>query len=374
MSEDLAHDAHLRAALRHAPDHALSPPSGLTQSILSAARQAHRPLPANPAPPPMRMRVAGAPSLRDWTHRLLAPRWAGAWATGLVASLGLGLWLDLGPEPVVEPPANGAATDTEPKDKTAAPVKVAPAAPSAVLADAGVAVTARAPEAAGTVRAQAATARAQPNAERVAGARTRAAAPHPEPAREQAALAEGAVRGSQRAAADASQAKPSGDNPAVQMATAAPAAAPPPETAQDKAETTTRVAESSVRLDAMRRAESLRLQPASPQALLSRAQSESAAGTARWTWSAPGRPTITPFDADAQAWLSHVLSAAQGRWQDSAEHAAGGGDAVEVRWWRDGWPSATLRIESGGVRWIEPGGRSLYAPLEAATVQRLRSY
>ncbi|HEY6352964.1 MAG TPA: hypothetical protein VIY30_00615, partial [Burkholderiaceae bacterium] len=102
MSEDFAHDAHLRAALRHAPDHALSPPSGLSQTILAAARQAHQPARPTAAPPPVRMRAAGSPGLSRWLQRLFAPRWAGAWAAGLVAALGLGLWLDLEMQPVLE--------------------------------------------------------------------------------------------------------------------------------------------------------------------------------------------------------------------------------------------------------------------------------
>jgi len=67
-----------------------------------------------------------------------------------------------------------------------------------------------------------------------------------------------------------------------------------------------------------------------------------------------------------------VLQATRGRWSDTSDRA-GTGDAVEARWWRDDWPQATLRIEADGVRWIEHNGRIHYAPLDAATLLRLRN-
>ena len=112
---------------------------------------------------------------------------------------------------------------------------------------------------------------------------------------------------------------------------------------------------------------------ASPaSALLRRARSESATGSARWSWMAPGAPAVAPFDAAGQAWMTRVVQATRGRWVDTAERA-GAGDAVEARWWRDDWPQATLRIEADGVRWIEHSGRMRYAPLEPAALQRLRA-
>ena len=396
MSDDLAHDAHLRAALRHAPDHALSPPSGLTQSILTAARRAREPLPASPAPPPMRMRVAGAPSLRTWLHRLLSPRWAGAWAAALVAALGLGLWLDLAPEPAVESPAVVAAKEAKEEAPTgtvglpakAAPVAPAPAPSEATQArsDRRIGASLQAPGTAGTVRAQQSATAQRQNGERPAEARAQESGPQAPPARDATEPADN-LHPNQRAGAAAPSAKRSSDSVATRQgsseqgstavaAAAAPRPAPQAANAADEAAAGMRAAQNSAKLNAMRAETALRAarpETAMPPALLSRAQSESMAGTARWTWSAPGRPTITPFDAAAQAWLARVLAAAEGRWREGAERSDGG-DALEVRWWRDGWPDATLRIESAGVRWLEPGGRSLYAPLDAATLQQLRNY
>ncbi|HVO05218.1 MAG TPA: hypothetical protein VMT83_00420 [Burkholderiaceae bacterium] len=112
---------------------------------------------------------------------------------------------------------------------------------------------------------------------------------------------------------------------------------------------------------------------APPLALLRRAQSEVATGSARWTWSAPGRPVIKPLDSTAMVWLARVAQSAQGTWRDVGERGEGV-EAAEARWWRDGWPAATLRIEAHGLRWIEPGGPVRYAPLDAATSQQLRGF
>jgi hypothetical protein len=112
---------------------------------------------------------------------------------------------------------------------------------------------------------------------------------------------------------------------------------------------------------------------APPLALLRRAQSEVATGSARWTWSAPGRPVIKPLDSTAMAWLARVARSARGTWRDVGERGEGV-EAAEARWWRDGWPAATLRIEAHGLRWIEPGGPVRYAPLDAATSQQLRGF
>ncbi|HEY6512174.1 MAG TPA: hypothetical protein VI032_09360, partial [Burkholderiaceae bacterium] len=105
--------------------------------------------------------------------------------------------------------------------------------------------------------------------------------------------------------------------------------------------------------------------------LLRRAQAELAAGGTDWTWIPPGGVAMVPFDDAARGWLSRVVQASRGRWVDAGERGESL-DALEVRWWRDGWPHATLRIEAEGLRWIE-AGRVRYAPLDAATLRQLRS-
>lgn len=365
MSEDLAHDAHLRAALRHAPDHALSPPSGLTQSILAASRQAHRPTEATPAPSPMRLHTTSAPSLRAWLRRMVSPRWAGAWAVAGVAALGFGLWIDFGPSPEAE------------RTVVAAIESVPAAAPAVAMPPPTDDGPARAVAKAEGPRA----AEAAKEARRAAhGERPRAsadAAPRREVAAAQSRESDGApvtaapaVATAPRAAVAEREPRPSdeGGGAAPPKAAARPAA--PPAAAIAGVGEGRAAADAGSALALRRGPQTEAPLDASPtQTLWRRARDESATGAAHWAWSAPGRPTITPVDGDALAWLQRVTLAAQGRWGDASGRAEP--QATEVRWWRDGWPVATLRIEPDGVRWVEPG-RTRFAPLDAATVQRLR--
>ena len=107
--------------------------------------------------------------------------------------------------------------------------------------------------------------------------------------------------------------------------------------------------------------------------LLQRVRADSAAGSVRWTWVSPGGAAPVPFDDAGQAWLQRLMQAARGRWSDVAERGETA-EATEVRWWRDGWPHATLRIEADGLRWFDANGRIRYAPLDASTLQRVRGY
>ncbi len=95
---DEARDAHLLAALRHAPDHDLSPSPALSAAILERARAAAR----------GRSRQA-ASSWRTWLDPLVRPPWAAAFGTLAVAGvLGL-MWSTQDvPEVSLRPDAVGA--------------------------------------------------------------------------------------------------------------------------------------------------------------------------------------------------------------------------------------------------------------------------
>jgi hypothetical protein len=398
VSEELAHDAHLRAALRHAPDHALAPPSGLSQTILAAARQAHLPVRTSAEPPPVRIRPAGGRPLSLWLQRLFAPRWAGAWAAGLVAALGLGLWIDLGMEPVLDRPAavatrDSAQTQTPSNAEGARP----PSSPGDAAADSArlAALTKVQPPTpaerpappTATADATMPAARQRPDERSNAlrrevdelSQRREAVAPRPaEKAarRAEATTAEAAVQGRVAAAPESKLSDPALGAPA---AAAAPQSAAPPAPAVAQANAPPPAAalelhQGAVPRDA-RKAELGETVPAASPAftLLRRAQAELATGSVRWTWAAPGVAVMAPFDDAAQAWLARVVQLARGRWVDVRERGESL-DALEVRWWRDGWPHATLRIEAEGLRWIEPNGRIRYAPLDAATLQRVRNF
>ena len=364
MSEDLSHDAHLRAALRHAPDHALAPPAGVNLAILSAARQAHRPPRATVAPPPpVQMVPAHAPRWLSWLQRLATPRWASALATAFVAALGLGLWFDLGQEPVVERPAAVLAPPPSPEP-------------------AGSATTARdatkdaAPTAQPKAESTSQPAPAQRN-DRAAPERAQSASPTDRMDARKAARGEAAVRRPREAnaaaigerapttppARKAEEGSSVRDSVGDERSGAAPQSAAPPEQAPAALAKTAPAPNAGAEP----------VIAASPAlTLLRRVRAERAAAAARWTWQAPQAGTITAFDEMGDGWLLRVVQAARGRWSDVTD-AGAAHDALEVRWWRDGWPHATLRIEAEGLRWIEANGRVRYAPMDAAAMQRLRA-
>jgi hypothetical protein len=306
------------------------------------------------------------------------------------------LWIDLGREPLVErtPPEPAA----QPRSGETAPA-VQPVPEPRGDASGRVAELTRNVEALGAVKRST----SEPKAEgRADAARQRQAAPTAKaPERRADNVATPRV--------EAEPPSPAPAEPAVQAA--APAALPPaavpapapsaaPMPSMAEATTPARKAESAVQqaqADAAARSESrmstaagraaavagLRAPVAElaadaaagspPFALLRRARGDTAGGIARWTWMPPSKAAIAPMDDAAQDWLARVVQATRGRWSDSAERA-GAGDAVEVRWWRDDWPQATLRIEADGLRWIEHSGRIQHAPLDAATLQRLNRF
>jgi hypothetical protein len=369
----------------------------LSHTIL-AARQVHLPVRASAAPPPVRMHPAGGRPLSVWFQRLFAPRWAGAWAAAMIAALGLGLWIDLGIEPVLDRPAavatrdsaqtqtpsntEGAREPSLPGDaatdsaQVAALTKVPPPAPAEKQAP-------PTPTPDATMRAARQRADERPDALRkeVDQLSQRRAAVAPRPAekaarRAEATTAEAAVLGRVAAVPESKLSEPADGAPAAATAPQ-PAAPPAPAIAQANAPPPAAALElhqGAVQRDGRKAEFGEAVAAASPAfTLLRRAQAELATSSVRWTWAAPGVATMAPFDDAAQAWLSRVVQLARGRWVDVHERGESL-DALEVRWWRDGWPHATLRIEAEGLRWIEPNGRIRYAPLDAATLQRVRNF
>jgi hypothetical protein len=382
VSNDLSHDPHLRAALRHAPDHALVPPADVSQTILNAARQVHRPARPAATPAPAVRITAARPRALAWLYQWFAsPRLAGGLATGLVAALGLGLWIDLGREPVIErapepspqvlrsrdvtPPApatepSGAGANTVRDAQPAAPSTARPDAPRAKQAE-------RAAEARLERRTDtpASTARER-REDSVARAVPELAKSAPPPAAPPAPAAEPAPAAAEPAAAQAAAA------PAVLDAQQRDAAAKSDTRMSSAAGRAAAVAGARASASESGSAADMVAAESPASTLLRRARSERAANSARWSWMPPGSPLMGMFDDAGQAWLARVAQTTRGRWTETTDRA-GPGDAVEARWWRDDWPQATLRIEPDGVRWIEHSGRIRYAPLDAATLQRLRS-
>lgn len=420
-------DEYLRAALRHAPDHALTPPSGVNQAILAAARQVHRPRPAVEATPAAR---AAAPARsvprrsRPWHEQLqwlLSPRWAGGLASVLVGALVIGLWLDEEVPAPTAPREEDVASRASQREAATPAASMAPP-PTAATDSATAASEPALGKVLADVRSSPASVTAEPASAPPPESRANADTPKAPPERD-AGLAAQALRRDgpgervtppqpqQRAAQAPDTTSTPGARDAAQEAASTPPSpapapmAPPqlerqaaarasagggvnagrpesrsPDAADTKSATgaTAPTPESALRF----RAEALE-RPAAVAAAASaaspalttwrRATNESAARSAIWTWQPGADASPRSFDADGQSWLLRVVQTARGRWVDVAE-SSDGGAALEVRWWRDDQPHARLRIETQGLRWIEPSGRVRYAALGPAALERLRGF
>lgn len=411
-------DEFLRTALRHAPDRDLTPPSGLSQAILAAARQRHRP-PAKPVVEPVPARAV--PERRvPWSERLQwlwTPRYAGGLATVLVGALVVGLWMNEEPPPPVASRDRGGPTLAPPADVVPPPPAHAASAAAAPPQLQPAAARSSGDARSGVDSAGAREARTREAAPALAKQKSPAAAPAPAAAREPSPRAEAAVpqatvpltkqetppaatagapisesrrdvpqsspaalpareqaprdakRGDEgaattaRARADETDRHPAAVAAVAGPATGADAASPaPPRALRELLDAPTPPAPA------------VAASAASPALTLwRRAGAESAARTAIWTWQTGEASSPRSFDATGQEWLLRMVQAARGRWVDVAQ-ATDHGAAIEARWWRDDQPVARLRIEAQGLRWLEPSGRIRYAPLEPAALERLRAF
>jgi hypothetical protein len=127
-THDDEHDAHLRAALRHAPDHDVSAPALLGAQILGAARRAVQ-------PPPAVSRVARLRAALAATFAMLTrPAGAAAFASVALATVIGVMWRDVTPPEVL--PERRASPAVAPATPAAPPVPAPPAAEPSALAPA----------------------------------------------------------------------------------------------------------------------------------------------------------------------------------------------------------------------------------------------
>ena len=370
------HDEFLRAALRHAPDHALTPPSGVSQAILAAARRVH--LHPRPASEPVAPPRAPVPRHVPWHERLqwlLTPRWAGSLATGLVGALVLGLWFEQDlPGPTVSSERDAPITQRErtppaaPPAPAPAPATTNPTAPPAqdsAARSAGTPEPARQGGAAPKPRGDAAPKPTDKTPDSAAAADTSAKAEAESALRREVPAARAATNEAHMQAAPAPAAVPEATTASRRAADAA--------TRPDSPDLSSTPPGAKAKLGAATPAAGASAAASPALTLWRRSTAESTARSAIWTWQPGDAPSPRSFDADAQAWLLRLVQSARGRWVDVAE-ASNGEAATEVRWWRDDQPHARLRIEAEGLRWIEPSGRIRYAPMEPAALARLRGF
>lgn len=360
---DTERDAHLRRALRHAPDADLAPPPALRDLILREAQAKAR----EGAP---RAAAAGRKTplqaLWDWIGQ---PRFAGGLAAVMVIGFAGLLWRErpvetaLPSREAVQAPAAVAPAARPAPEAAPSPSPATPTAPAAPITS-PTAAAKPAPKA--SVRREApATDRAQPPpaapAPAPAPAPARVVAEPPPQAEARASVAPTDAAPERTLEAKKERQEPRQESLARQRSdyasgSAAKAAAAP-------APLSLSIASPAPGGDA-----------AGPPAIATLRQAIAAEPT-RWYWQRPGGPSH-PFDNAISAWLGRLEAVSRGRWQTVDAGAAVPtlpSPEAELQLLRNGDVSQRLRIGDDAVSWQRGDhGDLLRAPLDAATLAALR--
>ena len=325
-ADDEARDAHLLAALSHAPDRDVAPPANVSAAILGQAQAALRP-PRTRAP-------SWLEGLRAALLRGLRPAPMAAFGTVAMATLIGVMWSgheppeatpSLRPQTVAAtPPTVPAPADAPPaaqapsvQRQTAPPLR--PTSPPAVRAQ---------PQARALPQAQpAATTITQPQAAEPAP--TVAAAARPDALREPVARGDATAK-SMADAAPAARSRT--ESATAALGAAMPAAASP-------------LAAPTVDLEAAVRSDATRV---------------------RWQLT-QGR--LVAHGAVQRDWWSALARATQGAWQRAAHGTPGQTEGAPVVLVIDGAPRGSLAFEPNHLVWREPGGQAWRAPVAADTLR-----
>lgn len=379
---DQERDAHLREALRHAPDAQVQPPPALSALILSEARAKARDakVPERPARRPML-------ALWDWFAR---PSVAAGFAGLMVATLVGVMWWDQPmSEALPQRPAPAAAPVATAPTVAAPPVASAPEAPPPTPA---AEAERRAPE-----PPRVALRKATPAADKATIAAAKPAAPSPSSTPPPAAPAPmardelaadakaGAVPPVRESVPTAALSLPPPVVPAPAATQAAPAGAMAGATAGALAKSKSADESESKRARSVTAANAVRSY-AEPQAELSdqrvqqdvqvrttlvRLRAAIAAGPTHWAWQrADG--TAQGMSNAVYAWLAQLDNATGSRWQPRAARETSALLGRELRLLRDGRLEHSLRLTENGVLW-EQGQSAWQVDVPPGTLTQLQT-
>jgi len=376
--DDDARDAHLRAALRHAPDHDAAPPPALSEQILAVARRSVRPAPEDRASWVRRARAAFASALDALTR----PAGAAAFASLVLATVIGVMWREGAPPEAL--PERAPAQRVAPPTPSAPPAAQAPAppapaivqSPSTPAAEASVSARTQAQHGAGAAkpavepkrRVTTASAESAPQAERSQAAQpfgaTGANAVRARP--DAAARDEARKATTSKAATSADAQEPTPAEAAAQGPGLAKTPPAPPIAAEQPTvpATPAPLAPSVASPPPMPRAAPLAAAPPAPSALRSSPASavpdpfasllvelgREAAGAPSSTthrWQRSGALAL-PHGPIAQAWLAELQRATQGAWQAQGPTPVGAHALVLSN---ERGVVGRLELIEGGVLW-----------------------
>jgi hypothetical protein len=363
-SREVPPDAHLRAALRHAPDREAAPPPGLSALILAQARQAAATATASHVPWFRRWGLA----LQALDRLLPSPALGGAVATVALATV-IGVMWRGGPPADREEPSLADATAPVVMPAAPAPpppvvpVRQPPAADSRNEIPAAQIPIASAPKVASPTRP---TRRAKPVSPAGSAPPVRAAAKAAAAVPAQAAA--GPVVDAEPEtprSADLAHLLASAQTAASEAFVPASGSAPQPLAAL---------------LAALRdQSATVQVLPGPRNGPQTEARLASAAGDAAHERSAGGEHLARKAQAavdpsDGHEWLAQVARATEGRWQPVATPALDAGQpghVIQV----GGVPAGRLVLTGSGVLWLpgEGSGPAWQAGLEAPILQALRA-
>lgn len=372
--DDVARDAHLRAALRHAPDRDARPPAELSRRILDAARAAAGSAPkrtARPAAAPWARVRDGLASCTAWLRH---PGATAAFASLMLATVIGVMWRD-GPPPETEPVHDG-ATPAGPSTAPSASSPDAAADRPPARRDEPV----EAPSDVATRDAATTTARRADNDD---GARREAAAPRPRatgPAPSGPPAGKAAVQEKRSAAPEAAN-PPAASPPPTPMA-ASPAA--PAVTPSDRARAAAQYQAphgATAERSGLDDGQSAQAAPpddplAVPIAALRGSGGDAPARLARRGAAAAVAPSSEAgMPPSALAWFGDAQALTRGRWRPVAATPSA---ALPTAWTdalsTDGRALGRVAILDGALWWQPAGtdGRTWRAPLPAGdAAQRL---
>jgi hypothetical protein len=354
ITDDEPRDAHLVAALRHAPDHEVTPPARVTAEILARAQQSVQ--------APKGGARAWRDSLRASFARLWQPAPMAAFGTLALATL-IGVlwggreWPDATPS--LRPDQATAPMREDTPGASAAPERQARAA-EATSVEAGSA-TSKSPPA------------SKPAAPASATPPTRPGARHDSPQPRRAAPeAEARLAAQGAAAAALPQAAPPTASPSAIGDTAQAAYAAPPAPVQRDA-----LAKSLA--DAAPAAARARSEAAAPSvsgsaqriatplaAAAAEIDAAAASDPSRVRWRvAPQR--LVAHDAAQRDWWSALIRESSGHWQRGAAGAGSGAESAPITLLIDGAARGSIGFESQAVVWRDASGAMWRAPIAADT-------
>ena len=348
-------DAHLLAALRHAPDRDVVPPAALTAAILDRAQQALQ--------PPRARRPKWRDALRGFFDKLWQPAPMAAFGTLAMATL-IGVMWGAQDLPEATPSLRPELAAVPPGQSS----KAADAVPQALRPPAGEreAVASSTPErpppptptakqAAMPTRPPAAPARLRQDAPQQAAAQRDGAlaleTPPPPPVNDAAGAAPTPTPATAAMPTLTEQRSAS----AGSSGNTAPAALPAPSRARSE------FAGSALSAVAPALASPVARAAAEIDAAM-------AGNAARVHWRITAQRLVA-HDSTQRDWLSALARGTAGRWQPAASAAASGAESEPITLLIDGAPRGSLSFEPQALVWRDAGGAAWRAPVPASTLR-----